>query len=237
MPQYQSVFRRYEKKYMLSSAQYRAFAQVLSGYMEPDSYGRTTICSLYFDTCDYSLIRASIEKPPYKEKLRIRSYGVPGQADDVFLELKKKYKGVVYKRRAAMPYAQARRFLSEPSTGGGQVLEEVRWFLNWYHPVPRALIAYERVAWQSRNGSELRVTFDQNIRCRETELELSLGTYGEQILEQGDYLMEVKAPGAVPLWMSRALSELEIFPTSFSKYGTYYKQILLQEERGGVFCA
>ena len=100
---YTNVFKRYELKYLLTPAQRDAVLLGIAPYMQLDRYGHTTIRNIYFDTGDYRLIRRSIEKPAYKEKLRVRSYRLVGSDDTVFVELKKKYDGVVYKRRIALP--------------------------------------------------------------------------------------------------------------------------------------
>ncbi len=98
----QNVFRRYENKYLLNDRQLEALKNSLSKYMAQDAHGSYTICNIYFDTDDFLLARRSLEKPKYKEKLRLRSYGVPKGSDQVFAEIKKKYDGVVYKRRAPL---------------------------------------------------------------------------------------------------------------------------------------
>lgn len=227
-----NTFKRYEKKYMLNQQQYEAIKQVLSQYMQEDAYGKYTICNIYIDTERYDLIRTSLDKPIYKEKLRLRSYGVPGGSDLVFLELKKKYKGVVYKRRVQMTLAQAEAYLS---TGNkplqdSQILEEIDWFLQTVHPEPKVYLAYDRIALSGRDNEELRVTFDTHIRFREKDLELSQGDFGTDLLEGRPYLMEIKIPGTMPLWMAHMLAENEIYPISFSKYGTCYQNNLFQEE-------
>jgi len=224
----QTIFERYEKKYILASSQYEALQAVLEGKMNPDAYGRYTICNLYYDTDRFDLIRASIEKPVYKEKLRMRCYGIPSDENPVFLEMKKKYDGVVYKRRITLPYADAKRFIKTGvcETGDSQIMDELRYFMRTYPVEEKAFICYDRLALTGIENPELRVTFDSNIRFRQTELGLDRGTFGTDILDFGERLMEIKAPGALPVWLGRALSELQIFPTSFSKYGTCYSRYL-----------
>lgn len=241
MSSYQDVFKRYEKKYLLSEQQYAALHKELENRMTADQYGRHTICNLYFDTDSFELIRASLDKPVYKEKLRLRSYGVPSQDDTVFIELKKKYKGVVYKRRVPVTLREASDYLlqgTEPEKAC-QILHEIGWFMKLYRPSPKAFIAYDRVALSGNENSSLRVTFDRNIRFRESLLDLSRGDWGNLILDSKTVLMEIKIPGAMPVWMSDLLTELAIFPTSFSKYGTCYKDHLMQHlvTNGGTICA
>ena len=177
------------------------------------------------------MIRHSVEAPVYKEKLRLRSYGVPTAEDPVFVELKKKYKGIVYKRRVTMAAAEAARWLR--GEGGppedGQMEREIDWVLRQNRPVPRAFIACERTAWRAVDDPELRITFDERIRWRERDLDLCAGSEGELLTEEGQVLMELKIPEAAPLWLAGLLSEERLFPTGFSKYGTAYKDHILQE--------
>lgn len=241
MAKTQEIFKRYEKKYLLTRTQANELQQMWKERMCADEYGRYPICNIYYDTEDFQLIRTSIEKPVYKEKLRLRSYGVPRQEDAVFLELKKKYKGIVYKRRASLKLEEAVRYLNEGEEPRqfGQILREIDWFCHLYHPVPKVFLSYDRVAYFGLEDPNLRITLDDNIRWRDTILDLSKGNWGSPVLAQDKILMEIKIPGSMPLWLSSALSELCIFPVSFSKYGTCYKQNLAQEigRKGVEFCA
>lgn len=223
------TFKRYEKKYILSPEQYRALRKRLEDYIEPDEFFFSIVCSIYYDTEDFSLIRNSIDAPVYKEKLRLRSYNVPTERDTVFVELKEKFKGLVYKRRIAMKELAAEEYLAgrAPAPDGGQVTREINWFLKNNAVRPRVFIASDRTAWVAKCDSELRITFDSDIRWRDRELSLRYGSHGESILPEGHVLMEIKMPGAAPLWLARVLSELEIYPTGFSKYGTCYKNNLI----------
>ena len=228
MCEVQSCFERYEKKYMMTPAQYRAVRQGMKSCMIPDIHPRYTICNVYYDTDHYELIRTSLEKPVYKEKLRLRSYGVSGGRDPVFVEIKKKFDGVVYKRRITMEIRDAVSYLNGTRTGdGSQISREVDWFLRYYRPEPKVFLAYDREAWAAADGGELRITFDTAIRVRSNDVDLRSGDHGVPLLEEDLILMEIKIPGTVPLWLSRLLSENCIFPTSFSKYGMYYKQFVM----------
>lgn len=219
------TFQRIEKKYLLNSTQYERLLEKINPHMEMDQYGRHTICNIYYDTKQYDLIRTSIEKPPYKEKLRLRSYGVPGMQDRVFLEIKKKWDGVVYKRRIPMKLKEAENYLENgrPMPGNGQIECEIDYFVKFYQPEPKMYIAYDREAYFGKEDESLRITFDQNIRSRQNGLKLELGDEGEPLLEEGQRLMEIKISQAFPMWLAAILSELEIYPTSFSKYGNIYK--------------
>ncbi len=224
----QNCFKRYEKKFLLTKAQYEAMKRGMEGRMEPDAHSNYTICNLYCDTDDWQLIRESIEKPVYKEKLRIRSYGTAQGSDNVFVEIKKKYDGVVYKRRVTMELQEALRYLCGASRGdGSQISREIDWFLQFYRPVPKVFIAYDREAYAAADGGELRITFDTALRARSNDVDLRLGDCGVPILADDLYLMEIKIPGTAPLWLARLLSENGIFATSFSKYGAYYKRFVL----------
>ena len=199
--------------------------------MKKDAYGEYTICNIYYDTDDYRLIRASLEKPVYKEKLRVRSYGVPQEDGKVFVELKKKFDGVVYKRRITTGIQNMEPFLSGelPSENFGQIGREIRYFQSFYRTAPKVFIGYDRLAFVGIDDPRLRITFDTNLRWRDTDADLRLGDRGAPIaLPGGEVLMEVKIPGACPLWLSRLLSEAGAFPTSFSKYGACYSGSILR---------
>ncbi|HKM22546.1 MAG TPA: polyphosphate polymerase domain-containing protein [Lachnospiraceae bacterium] len=239
----QHVFERYEKKYLLNRAQYENLLVFLKQYMKQDQYGLHTICNIYYDTASYDLIRHSLEKPIYKEKFRVRSYGRADKTRPVFLELKKKYKGVVYKRRVAMTFAEAEAYLLQNKSPKNpeQILREIDWFLNLNDVAPKIFIAYDRIALFCETNPNLRITFDHNIRFRDYDLDLSKGTYGRELIDKKMYLMELKIEHAVPLWLSNYLTKEQIYPTSFSKYGTCYKEYLFYKElsknKGGIYCA
>ena len=221
------VFERVERKFLLTPAQYAGLMRTLPEYMQADQYGESTILSLYLDTEDSLLIRRSLEKPVYKEKLRLRSYGVPREMDNVFLEVKKKVRGVVYKRRICLPLAQAMECLAQGSVpaAGGQIGREIAYMLRRYRLRPAVLLAYDRTAYTELEPSpnQLRITIDRDIRSRQTDLDLRLGGAGESLLAPGMRLMEIKTAHAIPLWLCAALDQNEIRPTSFSKYGRVYE--------------
>lgn len=225
MAVFQFTFKRYEKKYLLTSEQYRRLLKSLEGRMVEDKYAHSLINNIYYDTPEFLLIRRSIEKPVYKEKLRVRSYGVPKSEDKVFVEIKKKYKKVVYKRRIHVPLKDAISFLEgkAPCPQPGQIGNEISYFLSYYKGIaPAMFISYERYSLASPTDSVLRITFDKNIVWRTTDLDLTKGVYGEKLDLGEGILMEVKIPDAMPLWLSALFDELKIRPTSFSKYGRSY---------------
>ena len=227
------VFKRIEKKYLLSEAQQEALFQRIGAHLRPDEFGRSTVLSLYLDTPDRRIIRNSIEAADYKEKLRLRSYGTAGADSTVFLELKKKFGGVVYKRRAAMTLTEAERYLRmgvKPFES--QIMSELDWAMKLYKsPQAAMLIACEREAWFDEKHPDLRLTFDLNIRCRENELRLDRGSAGTAVLPKDTVLLEIKTAGAMPLWLADALDAEGVLPGSFSKYGEAYLRTLEKKKR------
>ncbi len=228
----QMVFQRYEIKYLLTGKQREKIMAAMKPYMVLDQYGHSTIRNIYYDTDTYRLIRASLEKPVYKEKLRVRSYKLAGPEDEVFVELKKKFDSVVYKRRIGFSQRCATEYLAgraQPPIET-QITNEIDYFLHFYKTLaPKVFLSYEREAYFTKEPSEFRVTFDENILWRETDLSLRKGIYGESILEPGQVLMEIKTPGNLPFWMVKVLSEEKIRRTTFSKYGTAYQMIMARE--------
>lgn len=222
----QMIFKRYEMKYLLSRTQYLHITEAFDGRMKPDIHGKSTILSLYFDTPDDLLIRRSLEKPLYKEKLRVRSYGIADTDTTVFVELKKKYQSVVYKRRIAMSEEEARRYLlSHTSVMDTQISREIDYCLFHYHNLmPRMLLSYDRTAFYAMDNPQFRITFDENILWRDQDITLTTGIGGTAVLPADTILMEVKTADAIPLWLVQLLSREKIYKTSFSKYGTAWLQ-------------
>ena len=230
------VFKRIEKKYLLSEERCEALMRRIGSHLQPDEHGRSTVMSLYLDTEDFRIIRASVEAVDYKEKLRLRGYGTASANSTVFLELKKKFGGVVYKRRAAMTLAEAETYLR---TGikpfESQIMSELDWAMRLYgRPQPRMMIACEREAWFDGEHPDLRLTFDRNVRYRESALSLGGGSAGTALLPEGTVLLEIKTAGAMPLWLARALDAEGVLPGSFSKYGAAYARAL-KEQRPHFF--
>lgn len=231
--QYNMIFRRSERKYLLTEEQYHRLWELVSPYMEEDEYGHSTICNIYYDTADYELIRSSIEKPVYKEKLRLRSYGIPANDTTVFIEIKKKYNGIVYKRRIGLPLQEAEKSLEqgfiEPVAGQEQISSEINYFLQRAALVPAVFLAYDRDAFRGVDDAELRMTFDFNIRSRQEHLSLSDGAEGNLFFQNGEVMLEIKTIGSYPLWLVHAMEECQIYPVSFSKYGNIYKHFILPD--------
>lgn len=261
MENYQAVFKRKEIKYLLSREERDALLPILEAYMEPDAFAHSSISNLYYDTTDFRMVRRSLEKPMYKEKLRLRSYGTPEDTSTVFPEIKKKAMGIVYKRRISLPYQEAVSFLSGQQIASvthntaperpdrahedshnapdskfdgttRQIFHELDWMLASYEDLaPRVFLSYERDSYKGILDPSLRLTLDQDILFRTDRLDLREGVFGEAILLPDQTLMEVKISNAAPLWLAQALSEIGIFPVSFSKYGRAYEQICRDPRR------
>ena len=213
------VMKRYEMKYILSPEQTDYFKKSVEGHMKIDKFGLTSIASLYYDTPDYRLIRTSVEKPPFKEKIRLRSYGIATESSPVFLELKRKAYGIVYKRRVQSTIPLVKKFFDGEGDicAGGQINREITTFRDYYQTlVPACMIIYDRIAYFEPDG-DLRLTIDHNPRYRYEDLDLSVSMEGNSLLKDGYTILEVKVQQAVPLWLCSILSKGKIYKGSFSK--------------------
>lgn len=232
---YKAVFKRHELKYILSKEQKEHILKSIEPYMKLDEYGRTTIQNIYFDTENYRLIRRSIEKPDYKEKLRVRRYVNKNTGNKVFVEIKKKYEKIVYKRRLSLQEEDAMQWLTgkSPCEVDSQIGREIDYFLQYYGTLKPALfLSYEREAYYSQDGSDFRITFDENVRCRQERIMFQSDAGGIFVLDEDKVLMEIKCSGGMPMWMAESLSKEKIYKTSFSKYGTAYQNIIYPKLRG-----
>lgn len=228
----QKVFKRHELKYLITIDQFNELKEIFKEYMIRDKFHKSSIRNIYYDTPSFLLIRRSIEKPEYKEKLRIRSYKTIDNNDEVFIELKKKYKKVVYKRRETMSYEEALNFLNNKIVPNNfQITNEINYFLNYYEDLkPRMFLSYEREAYASLEGKNFRITFDKDVTWRNYDFDLSKEPYGENILPKGMILMEVKTVLGYPRWLLDFLSKNKIYKISFSKYGNAYKELMRKEK-------
>ena len=224
-----TIFKRYELKYVLDRCQYDAVEKALQEHMVPDRYGHSSIRNIYLDTDDFLLARRSIEKPLYKEKLRLRSYGAADEDEDIFVELKRKYDGVVYKRRLSMPSKKAMEWFSgnaEPPMG--QIAEEIDFFRVRYQRIrPAMYLSYERDSYAAKDGSDLRITMDSDILSRTVDIDLGQEPSGNEVLPEGYRVMEVKTMYGYPSWLTELLSYNNLYKSSFSKYGNAYKEMVL----------
>lgn len=228
----QKVFNRIEKKYLLNKEMAEELIKRISSHIKSSKYPYTKICNIYFDTDNKELIRKSIEKPIYKEKIRLRSYGVPNEEDKVFLEIKKKFKGIVTKRRIPVTLKEAYEYLENGiiPEKDKQIFKEIDYCFKRYNLVPSIYISYERYSYQEKENKDLRITFDTNIISRDYDLRLEKGSYGINLIDNETYIMEIKSINSMPLWLTHTLADLEIYPTSFSKYGKIYQKKLEEEK-------
>ncbi len=236
MEEYQEIFKRTEKKYILDKDKYESLMRVIPDYFDKDKFYKSRILSLYYDTDTHLIVRNSIEKPVYKEKLRLRSYGVPKDKDSiVFPEIKKKFKGIVYKRRTEMPLCDAEKFLSGENvntSNNPQIENEIQYFLKIYDGLaPSMLLCYDRLSFAGKQNNQFRLTLDSHIRYREDDLSLESGDYGKPLLSENTYVMEVKIINTMPVWFSEILSKLRIFPAGFSKYGKAYENEYIENNK------
>ena len=235
---YQMTFKRYELKYLLNKKEKEEILLAMKPHMKLDDYGRTVIRNIYFDTENFRLIRRSLEKPVYKEKLRIRSYKPVQITDPVFVEIKKKYKSVVYKRRLLLPEKTVMESFrtGEPLPVCSQIGDEIQYFREYYKNLqPSVFLSYEREAFYSLDGSDFRVTFDENILYRRNDISLGSEIYGHPLLGKQQTLIEIKTSGGIPLWMSETLTKHHLYKTSFSKYGSAYQR-MMEAAMQGEYC-
>ena len=222
---YENNFNRIEQKYLLTKNQYKSLFNKINEYIEKDKYYNSKICNVYFDNEQEEMITHSIEKPVFKQKVRIRSYEIPSLDDDVFLEVKTKYKKVVTKRRIKVKLNDFNHYLKTGKYNyEDQIMREIDYLFSYYHLKPFYFLAYDRKSYRGIQDNNLRITVDANLRSRRDNLSLNKGDEGEYYFKDGMYIMEIKYLNALPLWLVRSLSDLKIYPTSFSKLGNIYKK-------------
>ncbi len=232
MSEYKEVFKRTEIKYLLTEEQFQSLFLYLNKIAKVDSYGKTRINNIYFDTPGFRLIRTSLEKPLYKEKLRLRTYGNTEDDTNSFIEIKKKYDGIVYKRRISQSYKKAYNYLVKNGrlSEESQIAKEIDSLRDMYPGLqPAMTICYDRIAMAGIDDPDFRVTFDTNIQWSTDALDLRKSPGGKPLLKPGEYMMEIKVANAMPIELCQVLSELKIFPTSFSKYGRGYLDMIRSE--------
>jgi len=229
----ENIFIRDERKYLISSSKGAVLQALLNKHMEIDHSGEYLVQNIYFDNENWDVIRESMEKPFYKEKLRLRYYNQFNSASTGYLELKKKFDGIVYKRRIAFA-------LNKIKTGSvceivlednSQISREIGYFIQNKSVSEKIHVAYKRIAFNGIEEKDFRVTFDRDVNFHIVRPDTAFSgrpcfnfhsDYSRQVLNQNQIIMEIKAAGAVPLWFSKTLSELKIFPASFSKVGICY---------------
>ena len=227
------TMQRVEFKYILSKEQLEHLKAALNEHMRVDKYGKTSIASIYYDTPSLLLIRTSIEKPAFKEKIRIRSYGLAKKDDKVFLEVKRKVNGLVYKRRIPLLEEEVEPFFLNQNnvSKNGQIANEINYFKNFYQSLrPAIMIIYDRTAYEEIKG-DLRLTIDENPRYRLNDLNLHTSMDGISLFDKGSAILEIKVQEVMPLWLVSILSKEQIYKSSFSKVGEAYKRVMCDQER------
>lgn len=225
-------FRRIEKKYIITREQYLIIKDIIETKMIEDEHGKSTICNIYLDTDQFDLIRHSITKPIYKDKVRLRSYNIPTNDSTVYLEIKRKYAGVVSKRRIEMKLNKFYEYINDKNsfTEENQVKKELLYYFKFYNLKQTMFVSYYRRAYYDKDNRDFRITFDSNILARNYDLIIEKGIYGTHILEKDNYIMEIKTLGTIPIWLVKILNELQIYPCGFSKYGEAYTQLVLKAD-------
>ncbi len=228
--EYQQIFERIEAKYLISESQYYELMKMIGCHLGPDAYPHSEISSIYFDSDDFRLVRLSLQKPAYKEKLRLRCYGEVSDESSVFFEIKKKYNGVCYKRRQDMNYKQAELYtVFDIRPCDSQIMKEIDYLRNNSDQLnPKVMIRYQRDSFMAVNEPELRITFDRNIQFSLNNISLTNRHPERTLLDDQTRIMEIKTLTAIPLWLTGALDELHIYPCNFSKYGTVYQNCLMK---------
>ncbi|MBQ6533271.1 MAG: polyphosphate polymerase domain-containing protein [Solobacterium sp.] len=220
----EQVFARVEQKYGLSEAQAAAFLELAGPCLKPDARPEYTLRNIYLDSPDDRMIIRSLDKPVYKEKLRLRAYGKPGMAGPLFLEMKKKSNGIVFKRRITLEADEIPDCLRGAGLKEkGQIGRELDYMFTKYRPVPKAYIAYDRQAWSGTFNPDLRVTMDRRIRYRLDDLDINSKSPEELLAMDSEVILEIKFQDAYPLWLAEILNHLRLQKTSFSKYGRVYR--------------
>lgn len=220
-----NVFRRVEQKYILSKKQYELLQDIIKSKFKKDKYYKSKIYNLYFDNSSNDMIINSIEKPLYKEKIRVRSYNEVKNKDDiVYLEMKQKYKSIVYKRRVMMTLFEYNKYIrsGKVSKKDGQIMKEIDYYIKYYKANPYVFVAYDRLSYYAIDDINFRITFDNNLRYRFDDLGLYDSKLDKKYFDNDMYIMEVKSMNNLPLWFVEVLSLNKIYPQSFSKVGNIY---------------
>ncbi len=233
----EKVFKRVEKKYLITKEQKQQILESIKSHMEPDRYHQSEVYNIYFDNDNFDSIITSIERPEFKKKLRARSYG---GYDKVFIEIKTKLKEqeyrIGYKRRVLLTSKDYREFASGKKTAyelAGrkietlddlQIAKEVDYLVEELRLTPKILVYYNRESYLGEN--RLRITFDEDLSYRDDNLTFSKRTHDKKFFKDNkNIIMEIKAHGVLPLWLVHALSDVKAYPGQFSKIGNIYTLI------------
>ena len=218
---YENIFNRVEQKYLLSKEQKDKLLKMINKYLTKDEHFESIISNIYFDDFNNRLIINSLEKPIYKDKVRLRGYGVINDNSNVFFEIKNKYLGVVSKRRIMIKLKDFYDYLEGKILPNEQIMKELDYLIKIYNLKPSIFISYHRFSYKGK-VDDIRITFDDNLISRRDDLKLESGVYGKKHFKKDECIMEIKTLNGYPMWLTNALSSLKIFPKSFSKYGSIY---------------
>ena len=216
---YDNVFKRVEQKYLISKNQKDKLLNQIANYVEEDEYFKSEISNIYFDNDNHELLIESLEKPNFKIKVRLRMYN---ECRDVFLEIKDKVNGVVGKRRIKLTLDEFYDYFNNHKIKDNQIMKELDYYFKLFNLKPSIFVAYDRLSYKEKNNKNLRITIDANLRSRYYDLRLEDGSYGEKYFNNDMYIMEVKVLDSMPIWLVKSLSDLKIYPVSFSKVGSIY---------------
>lgn len=216
------IFQRIEEKYFLNKKTKEKFFKNIKKYIAKDKYYESKILSIYFDNDNKDIVRRSLDKPIYKDKIRLRSYGIPSLNSDVFLEIKNKYEGVTGKRRVILKLSEFYDYFYNNKISDNQIMKEIDYLFKYYDLKPNCFVGYDRISFVGKNDLGLRITVDSNLIGRTNDLKLESGSYGNKYFDEDIFIMEIKTLNSMPLWLTKELANLEIFPISFSKYGEIY---------------
>ena len=226
---YDNVFERIEQKYLINKEQLDKLFNQIDDYIEKDNYFKSVISNIYFDNDNNELLVESLEKPNFKIKVRLRMYD---KSDYVFLEIKDKANGVVGKRRIMLSLEEFYEYIDNHKIKDSQIMKELDYYFKLFNLKPSIFVAYDRLSYREKNNRGLRITVDRNLRSRYDNLRLESGNYGDKFFDDDIYIREIKVLDSIPLWLVRNLSELKIFPVSFSKVGSIY----VKNKRSEVLC-
>lgn len=225
-----TIIDRFEQKYFITDSDYKKLMRKINDKLEKDKYFKETIYNVYFDNDSNELINRSMDKPMYKEKVRLRSYEIPKNDTVVFLEIKKKFDDYGNKRRIEITHKEALDYIEKRKIPkcNKQIMNEIDYCFNKYNLKPIVSINYDRLAYYFKEDPSYRITFDNNVRYSFNDVSLKDLSDSNLLFENG-YIMEVKTLNGLPLWFNKILDELRIYPTSYSKIGKIYTSI------GGVY--
>ncbi len=256
MTAYLDVFERKEMKYRLCATQLESLISAFETRLLPDERGITLVRSLYFDTPAHDLIARSMESPLYKEKLRLRVYGQASEpGTPAFLEIKKKFKGIVYKRRVLVSIGAAHLIIEGASLSEAlaahplndealaaealtphreQIAREIAFFIQRHDARrPSILTQCERQAFTSSDG-DLRVTIDRNLSYKANPQSIADTHFAIPLIPQTEAVMELKCTHALPLWLAGELSAVCAYKQSFSKCGTAYGHSVSEQAQNAL---